>query len=232
MFAATPLFMTGLEEKVAAFAIKCLAVGGGFLVGYGLGGAVGWVFNKWVFAEKAPDVLKQTLKVVAGIALALLVALIVFGDGSGGGLFGGGADGSGKGQPDADNTAKDKGDKPAPPVTPTPPKDLPKVEVPKTNADIRPDDPRVRVTFLGGDAVQGDRFYLLDDEPVEKAKSFKELQDAITQRKQGETRQMYLVVQFPTDRRIAAAETSVTVTQVTDWARDVMGIKVVLPEKK
>jgi hypothetical protein len=229
MFAAIPMFFGA--EQFAAFGIKCLAVGGAFLAGYVLGGIVVFALNKWLFAEKAPDILKKSIKVLAGIALAILVAMIVFGDGSGGGLFGGGANGSGKGTPDADSHSKDKGDK-TPPVTQPTPKEPPKVVVPNKGADLKPDDPRVRVTFLGGDVVQGDRYYLINDDPLEKAKSFEDLKRVVEAQKKGETRQMYLVVQFPDDHTIAADENSLTVKQVIAWARDAMGLKVVLPEKK
>lgn len=226
MFAAVPLFVSGASERIAAFAIKCLAVGGAFLAGYVLGGVVAFAVNKWVFAEKTPDVVKKAVRFLAGLALAILVAMIVFGDGGGGGLFGGGADGSGKGTPDADNNSKDKGDKTPPSQPPT--KDPPKVNVPNKTPEVKPTDVIIRVTFLGGPDVVGDRFYLLDDEPT--AKTFDELKAAIQKKKEGETRKVYLAVQFPAKNRIA--EDSINVTQVTDWVRNVVGIEVLWPGKK
>ena len=99
-------------ERIAAFVVKCLAVAGGFLVGYFIGGVAAWALDRWVFAQKAPDQLKKAVSIVFAIALALLVALIVFGEG-GSGLFGGGG-GDGKGTPSQDD-AKGKA---APPPAP------------------------------------------------------------------------------------------------------------------
>ena len=69
--------MTGTElfalsfgaERVAAFAVKCLAVGGGFLVGYVLGGFVAYALDRWVFARKTPELAKKGIRVVAGVIL-------------------------------------------------------------------------------------------------------------------------------------------------------------------
>lgn len=221
-----PMLAVPGAEQVAAFGVKCLAVAGGFLAGYALGGLAAWGLDRWVFAKKAPDFVKKTIKLLTGIAAAILVALLVFGEGSGGGLFGGGrgSDGSGTGQP-----SNDPGKKSEQPTPPTPPDvKAPKVEA-KTPA-ISPEDPKVRVTFLGGEAVRGDRFYLLDNDPAPK--TFEELKAAVLKRKEGTTRPMFLLVQFPADPRQRIDENSINVTQVTSWARNFAGIEVVWPGKK
>ena len=153
---------SGAGERVATFVVKCLAVAGGFLVGYFLGGAVAWALDRWVFAQKAPEPLKKAVSLVAAIALALLVALIVFGEG-GNGLFGrGGGTGDGKGAPNPDDN---KGK--AAPVPPEQKKDdVPpkKDDPPKSPPKVTPDD--VRVTILPDDEVKEGKFYLIDGDPV------------------------------------------------------------------
>jgi hypothetical protein len=225
MVALVPLLGVGLMEKVAALAIKCLAVGGGFLAGYALGGAAAWALDKWVFAKKSPDALKKAFRLVTGVGLAIVVALVVFGEGSGGGLFGGGggdATGKGKGSDTTDPTKTEKSTTSTPP-DPNVPK--PKIDPVKT-PEVKPTDVVIRVTFLGGSDVTGDRYYQLDDEP----KTFDELKAAIAKRKESTTQKVYLAVQFPTKNRIA--EDSLNVTQVTDWARNSMGIEVLWPGKR
>lgn len=226
MLAVVPMFALPGTEQVAAFGIKCLAVVGGYGAGYLLGGVAAWALDRWVFARKAPDFVKQTIKILSGVALAILVALLVFGSGSGGGLFGGGGgpDGTGTGTPNPDDTGK-KHEQPTPPPDPK----VPKVDAPPTPA-ISPEDPKVRVTFLGGDAVKENRFYLVDDDP--HPRTFDELKAEITKRKEGTARPMFLLVQFPTDPRHRIDENSINVTQVTSWARNVAGIEVVWPGKK
>lgn len=229
MPAPTLLFLPGASEKVAALAIKCLAVAGAFMVGYVVGWLLAWGLDRWAFARKSPDPVKKAVRTLAGIATAILVALIVFGDGTGGGLFGGGgqAEGTGTGTaPSAETPGKEK--KPAPPITqPTPKAPPPKVEPIKT-PEVKPTDVVVRVTFLGGADVTGDRFYLLDEDPGPK--TFAQVQEAVVKRiETAEGRKVYLAVQFPARNRIA--EDSINVTQVTDWARN-RGIEVLWPGKR
>ena len=114
------------SEQIAAFAVKCLAVAGGFLAGYVIGGMGAWALDKWALAKKSPDVLKKTISFLCAVALALLIAFIVFGDGSGSGWLGGGGGPDGPGN-NANNP--DSGQKPdtnAP--KPVDPKVQPKID--------------------------------------------------------------------------------------------------------
>jgi hypothetical protein len=169
---------SGLAEKVAGYAIKCLAVAGGFLIGYFLGKVVAWGLDRWVFAQKAPDQLKKAVSFVSGLALAILVALIVFGEG-GNGLFGhGGGTGDGKG------TTPTNDGKTQPATPPTEPK---KDEVtPKKDEPIKPPSPKptpgdMHVIILAGDEVKDKRFYLIGGDSTPKA--LPEFQDAINARR-------------------------------------------------
>ena len=212
------------SEQLAAFGVKCLAVAGGFLAGYVLGGIGTWALDKWVLGKKSPDVLKKTASIFTGIALALLIAFIVFGDGSGSGWLGGGGGTDGAG---TNSQTTENGKKTDPATTPPDPK-TPKIDAPKT-PELHPDDPKVRVTFLGGNAVQGDRFYLIDDDAVPK--SFAELKAIVQQRKEAAKGPLTLIVLYPSDPRQRIDRSTINVTQVTSWAEG-LGIGVFKPGKK
>ena len=182
--------LSGASERVAAFAIKCLAVGGGFLVGYFLGGAVAWALDRWVFAKKAPGQLKKAVSIVAGVGLAILVAMLVFGEG-GAGFFGRGGQSEGKGTP----APEDKG-KQAPPVTPPKKEDEPKPPDPKP-PDPKPTPGDVRVAILSGDDVKEGRYYLLGDDPAPK--TITELKDAVNALRKTAKTDIVLVLRFKKD---------------------------------
>lgn len=177
-----PLLAMGLglgAEGATALVVKGLAVGGGFLVGYFLGAAVAWALDRWVFARKAPPQAKKAVAFVAGVAVAVLLAMILFGEG-GNGLFGRGGDSSnqkgatpddGKQAPQPqqkkDDEKKDQ----------TPPKVAPK----PTPGDLH-------VTILGGNDVTADsqgngRFYLFEGDPAPK--TFEEFKEAVEARRKG-----------------------------------------------
>jgi len=204
------------------FAMNCLAVAGGFFAGYVLGAIACWAVDKWLFARRSPDAAKKAISVLCGIALALLIAFLVFGEGSGGGWFGGsGSDGSGTGTPE--NGAKTDPNA----ARPVDPKVQPKID-PSKSHELKPDDPKVRVTFLGGDAVQGDRFYLIDDDPIPK--TFAELKAIVQTRKEASPATLTLVVLYPPDPRQRIDPNSINVAQVTSWAES-LGIGVFKPGK-
>ena len=201
------------SEQIAAFAVKCLAVAGGFLAGYVIGGMGAWALDKWALAKKTPDVLKKTISFLCGVALALLIAFIVFGDGSGSGWLGGGGGSDG---PGTNSNNPDGGQKPDA-SKPVDPKVQPKIDPPKAQSEI---DVLV-VTFLGGEEVQGDRFYKLDgSDPM----SFEQLKAAILKRKETAKRPLKLEREFSTDPGKKISKDSINVRQVENWA-DGQGIK-------
>ncbi len=201
------------SEQIAAFAVKCLAVAGGFLAGYVIGGTGAWALDKWALAKKTPDVLKKTISFLTGVALALLIAFIVFGDGSGSGWLGGGSNGPGNNANNPDDGKKSDPNAPKP----IDPKVQPKIDTQKT----QPETDVLVVTFLGGEEVQGDRFYKLDgSEPM----SFEQLKAAILKRKETARRPLKLEREFSTDPGKKISKDSINVRQVENWA-DGQGIK-------
>jgi hypothetical protein len=198
--------VSGASDRVAAFVVKCLAVAGGFLVGYFLGGVTAWALDRWVFAQKASAPVKKAVSWVFAVALALLVALIVFGDG-GNGLFGGGGTGDGKGTPTPDD-GKGK-----PPEAPKEKKDdqpTKKDERPKT--PVTPMAGDVHVAILGGDEVRDGRFYLIDDDPAPK--TFDEFKDVINARRKTAKGDLRILFRF---KKEPLSDNHPAVRRVVDW---------------
>jgi hypothetical protein len=207
------------SKELGDFALNCLAVAGGFVVGYILGATLAFALDNWALNKKSPEVLKKSIRVLAGIGLALLIAFLVFKGGSGGG-WGGGNGPEGPGSNGAQNP--DNGQ-----AEPKQESKMPKIDTPKS-PELNLDDPKVRVTFLGGEAVQGDRFYLVDDEPVPK--NFAEMKSIVLKRKAASVRPLTLIVQYPADPKQRIDPNSINVTQVTSWA-EANGIGVYKPGK-
>jgi hypothetical protein len=140
------------EKHIVALVVKCLAVGGGFMVGFVLGGVIAYALDRWLLARKTPLVAKRLMRIVCGLVVAVLVALFIFGEGGGDGFGGGGGtDGQGKGKTEA-NT----------PSTLTPPQPTP----------APPSSPggegEIRVTVLGGADVKNGRYYQIGTDPTPK----------------------------------------------------------------
>ena len=159
-FALTP-------EAVAQFAVNILAIGGAFLLGQWLTAVA-----LWFLAPKSPPGLRRGCRLIGGTALAVLVAIIVFGHGQGWTLFGGGGAGISKGNGPTEQ--KGDGTGPATVTVPTQPSPTP----PTTTAT----GPTVRITILGGTDVKDERFYRLDADP---ARTFTELTTALDGRREG-----------------------------------------------
>jgi len=195
------LFAIPGADQLGAFGVKCLAVAGGFVVGYLIGGLA-----VWAFAKKSPEGLKKAVRVLAGVALALLIAFIVFGDGKGGGWLGGnGPAGPGNNPPDA-NTTQATNPEPKPPRI-----------VPKDTTEYE----TFTVAFLGGDDVQGNRFYKLDgSEPM----TFEQLKAAVLKRKESAKKPLKLERQFSSDPARRISKDSANVREVERWA-EAQGIK-------
>ncbi len=173
-----PLLALGLgvgAEGAAALVVKGLAVGGGFLVGYFLGAVIAWALDRWVFAQKAPLQLKKAVALVMGIAVAVLLAMILFGEG-GNGMFGRGGEGQQKG------STPDEGKK-----TLNLPKEEKKPETPQPKIPPKPTPGDIHITILGGSEVTPDRkdegrFFLVEGDP--DPKSLPQLKDAVAGRQQ------------------------------------------------
>lgn len=167
------------------------------------------VLDRWVLANKSPDQLKKAISLLAGIALAVIVALIVFGEGGSGLFGGGGGDGQGKGQP----TPADNG-KAAPVPTPDTKKDEPKKEdPPKVPPKPTPGD--VRVAILAGDEVRDGRFYVIDDDTAPR--NFEEFKQVITARRAATKTELTVVFRF---KSAPLSDNHPAVRRVVAWVNE------------
>lgn len=214
------LFGASFEDKLTALGMKCLTVAGGFVVGYVIGWAIAVAANKWVLKkEKTPDGLKQLLRVVCGIAVALLVAVS---------LMWGSGDGAG-GDKDKSGTSDSTQDKKTGPPPAETPKDEKKSPTPATPIDPRPTELTIRVTVLGGTDVRDDKFYLLDDDRT--AKTIREVKDAVTAKRAKDTRKAVVaVLRSPPPNRVPLDHGAVS--RLVSWVQDEAKLDVTFPVEK
>lgn len=146
------LLAAGLDG-LTRMVLGTLAVAGAFLIGY-VAAMVFLGIGMRAFTRKViPLKFNKLLRIFAGLAAAILVAMFVFGDGGMGyGAGDGGLPGSGK---DSSGPKRDTE------VKPDEPKE--KVLQPLPKESEKPEG-RVRVTVLGGSAVVENRFYLFENQ--------------------------------------------------------------------
>jgi hypothetical protein len=199
--------------RIAQLLVNCFAVGGGFLAGYIGMMIVGKLVDRFVLHRKTPHTVHMGFRYLGGTAMAILVALIVFGHGQGWTLMGGGLDGSsnGTGGQASGETASTKTD----PTLPEPS---------KTQTSLATEE-RIRITMLGGADVKEQRFYQLDDDV--QARTLAEIKAAIHKRKEGTMKSLGLEVRFAS--RNALPQDHPAVGLLTKWARETAGLPVTFP---
>lgn len=201
--------LTGMGERLAVLGIKCLAVGGGFLFGYVIGLIVARALNRWVFASKAPEALKKLCGLISGVVFAILVAIVVFGEG-GGGLFGSGqGTGDGTNPPVEKDKAKEKTD---PPEQKEPPKKPPE--------KLKPPDPKptagdMRVAILSGSDVRDSKFYLIETDP--EPRTFEQFKEAVRRRREERKDALVLVFRFSGE---PLGESNTELKRLKAWVQD------------
>lgn len=189
-----------------------LATAGGFLLGYLLIAIIGWLIDKYLLKRKSPEFLHKVCRLIGGLIVAILVALMVFGGGGGEGDGMGDGAGNGKASP----TQGTQG-----PIEPSPTTDSKAIP---SNLASKVEE-RIRVTILGGSDVQNQKFYLLDDatDPL----AFADLKSAIQKRKESTSKTLGIEIYF--NSRNALPKDHPAVTQLVRWANDLAGLTVAFP---
>ncbi len=185
-----------------------LATAGGFLVGYIFVVIFGWMFDKFLLKRKSPQLLHKVCRLLGGLILAIIVALLVFG--GGGGEGNGTGDGKGNGKASPANGTSD-------PNAATDPKQI--------SLKPPPVEERIRVTILGGSDVVDQKFYRIGDDDT--ARSFAEAKAAITKTKNESTRSLGIEINFTSNNALPLDHPAVE--QLKRWARETAGLTVTFP---
>lgn len=190
--------------------VNGLAVGGAFLVGYLLAGAVAWWLDKSAAAGKAPRGLHKVAKYLGGLTLAILVALLLFGRG-GAGLGGGTGDGFGSGTGAGTNAG-----------TGTSAVSVEKVTPPSTAKVMQ----TLRVVVLGGADVVAGKFYRVGEEP--NAMALADAKAAVLAAKAAAgDKTLGVEIVFPPANALDPSHPAVTAFAA--WVRDGAGLTVTFP---
>lgn len=202
--------------RFAQAIVNGLAVAGGFLLGYVLTMAAGWAIDRWIARGKTPAGVHKVARFLGGIAMAVLVALIVFGHGQGWTLFGGGLAGEDNG------TGKSTAAVPA--VTKKEP-DHTEKKPPTAPPDTTPARERVRVTMLGGRDVKDQKFYLIDDDPTPR--TLAEVKEAVLKKKETTPEKLAVEIRFAAQNTLPQDHPAVQM--LARWARETAGLTVTFP---
>lgn len=185
-----------------------LATAGGFLIGYVLVAVFGWCFDKYVLKRQSPVLLHRICRLLGGLILAILVAMMVFSGGGGSGNGTGDGTGDGKASPNSGTIEpKTKPDPSLPPLKP-----------------MKTSEERVGITVLGGPDVQDNKFYLIDDDTTPR--TFAEVKMVLGRKKETEAKPFGLEIRFP--NRNALPKDHRAVTQLEQWALN-SGLAVTFP---
>jgi hypothetical protein len=146
-------------DAVAALAMNCLAVAGGFMTGFVVGTIAAYLFDRWLTGGKSPAGLHKVVRYIFAVLFAVIVALIVFAGGNGNGNGTGTTSGTGTGTTPISATTSDT-------RVVTPPKDPPAIEE------------TLRVTVLSGADVKDEKFYQIDKDRTPR--TLQEVKEAVT----------------------------------------------------
>jgi hypothetical protein len=212
-------------QQMGQLVVNCLAVAGGYLAGWWIVAAISKIlFPIKLGQSRQPKAIHTVTRAIGGVALAILVAVIVFGHGHGWTLFGGGAAGR---ENRGDSTSQIS-------TTVSQKTDDSQSHTPTALKPIAAIDERITVRILGGQEVQADRFYLLDDDT--KAKTFDEIKTAIVAKRDQLTtgqdaksngKRVGVEIRFSVLN--ALPQEHPAVTRLARWVRSDAGLSVTFP---
>lgn len=167
------------EDQITGLVTKCLMVAGGYVAGHlsGMLAAIG--FDKLLWRRTSPETLHQLVRVVSGLIVAILVAILVFRGGGGGGI------GRGEGPDNNQGSTPESGSRPSTPIRTEPTRAVARVT-------IQP----IRVRILAGDEVEKgtSRFYVLNGSPARVDRTA--VLNAVSERKLEATEAVVVVYEF------------------------------------
>lgn len=191
--------------------INSLAVLGSFLAGYLFSGFAANMLDRFVFQRKAPWLVHRLSRWCGGIALALLVAAVLFGHGAGWNLLGGGETNQGSGpepnSPQLINTTASIQNGQA------------------ANTDSQSNPAKIRITILGGSDVKAQRFYLIDEDSTPRTLS--EVKVIVLKHKKPDVTPPVVELQF--SKQNVLPEDHPAVILLVRWLRGEANLRVVLP---
>lgn len=193
--------------RLAKLIEGALATVGAFLVGYVLVALLGWFFDKYLLKRKSPELLHRVCRLLGGLILAILVAMMLFGGGGGSGDGTGDGAGTGTASPGPASNAES-----------TDPKAVAAKVAP-------PVEVRVRVLVLGGTDVKDQKFYVVDDDPAPLA--FADAKSAIQRKKDATAKSVGLEIRFPVQNALPRDHPAIA--QLARWAGEVAGLTVTFP---
>ncbi|MBX3398049.1 MAG: hypothetical protein KF873_04860 [Gemmataceae bacterium] len=193
--------------RLAKLIEGALATVGAFLVGYVLVALLGWLFDKYLLKRKSPELLHRVCRLLGGLILAILVAMMLFGGGGGSGDGTGDGAGTGTASPGPASNAES-----------TDPKAVAAKVAP-------PVEVRVRVLVLGGTDVKDQKFYVVDDDPAPLA--FADAKSAIQRKKDATAKSVGLEIRFPVQNALPRDHPAIA--QLARWAGEVAGLTVTFP---
>ena len=148
------------EANATALAKGCLAVVGGFVVGYVFGMLAAYGFDKFIAKRESPHGLHKVVRYTFGLIIAIIVALFMFRSGSGG--DGNGGEGTGGGAKPGETTGT--GTEPTSNGTGTP---ATKPD-PTTPPKIQIVDAVIVKIFAGSDVEAGsEKYFQVGDESLD-----------------------------------------------------------------
>ena len=194
--------------RLAKLIEGALATIGAFLVGYILVAILGWWLDKYLLKRRSPDLLHRVCRLLGGLILALLVAMMLFGGGGGSGDGTGDGTGTGKASPSSASSNSESADPKAATAVVLPP-----VEV------------RIRVLVLGGTDVKDQKFYVVDDDATPLALA--DAKAAILKKKDATAKSIGLEIRFPVQNALPRDHPAVS--QFVRWAGETAGLTVTFP---
>ncbi len=201
--------------QFAELFVNSLAVLGGFLAGYMISAVVANSLDRMAFRRRSPAFLHRSVRLLGGIALATLIAFIVFGHGRGWKLLGGGESGTGEteqsGSPQLISTTQE-----SPPASASPPPPKPTIDSSQKT---------MTVTILGGADVMAERFYLIDLDTTPR--SLAELKELFRQKAEANAMPASVELRFSSRNRLPESHPAVLLLK--RWLLDDLHLKVILP---